>query len=91
MKTSRDENVTNGTVVHRGCHRAQTAARELPETLAGLPRLRQLDVRSNRLTRLPDWVVDMPALEKLDVRWNACEPSPSLLTELERRGCVVLL
>ncbi|MBB4987552.1 hypothetical protein GGE06_008525 [Streptomyces sp. SFB5A] len=33
----------------------------------------------------------MPVLEKLDLRWNTCEPSPPLLTELERRGCVVLL
>ncbi|WP_443045992.1 hypothetical protein [Streptomyces sp. GQFP] len=48
-------------------------------------------MRSNRLTRLPDWVVEMPALEKLDPRWNPCEPSPSLLNQLERRGCVVLL
>nr|WP_275409319.1 leucine-rich repeat domain-containing protein [Streptomyces sp. SID12501] len=69
----------------------ENALTELPERLVGLPRLRQFDVRSNRLTRLPDWVVEMTALEKLDVRWNACEPSPSLLTELERRGCVVLL
>jgi Leucine-rich repeat (LRR) protein len=68
----------------------ENALAELPETLVGLPRLRQLDVRSNRLTRLPDWVVDMPALEKLDVRWNTCEPSRSMLTELERLGCVVL-
>ncbi|WP_443072487.1 hypothetical protein [Streptomyces sp. NBC_01485] len=48
-------------------------------------------MRSNRLTWLPDWIVDMPSLEKLDLRWNVCEPSLSLRTELERRGCVVLL
>jgi hypothetical protein len=61
------------------------------EVLADLPRLRHIDVRSNRLTRLPDWVVDLPALEKPDLRWNACEPSPALLNKLELRGCVVLL
>lgn len=89
-----------GEQVDDGCHAGvggvdgnAEAGRELGEGV--VPPQVQADegtlVRSNRLTRLPDWVVDMPALEKLDVRWNACEPSPSLLTELERRGCVVLL
>nr|WSY57885.1 hypothetical protein OG999_28425 [Streptomyces sp. NBC_00886] len=64
---------------------------ELPQELADLPRLRQLDVRSNRLTLVPDWVLGMPSLEKLDRRWNECAPSAALLTESERRGCVVLL
>lgn len=64
---------------------------ELPEPLTALPRLRHLDLRSNRLVQLPPRVVEMPALEKLDLRWNPCEPPASLLSELERRGCVVLL
>ncbi|WP_371797442.1 hypothetical protein [Streptomyces sp. NBC_01718] len=52
--------------------------------------MRRLDVRRNRLTQLSGWVVYVPALEKLDLRWNTCEHSPSLLTELELRGCVDL-
>jgi Leucine-rich repeat (LRR) protein len=69
----------------------ENALTQLPHVLADLPRLRQLDVRSNRLTALPDWVLDMPSLEKLDLRWNECAPSAAQLTELQRRGCVVLL
>ncbi len=69
----------------------ENALTELPETLADLPRLRQIDLRSNRIAQLPDWVARMPALEKLDLRWNTCMPSHHVLTELEERGCVVLL
>ena len=35
--------------------------------------------------------VELPALEKLDLRWNDCPRDSPLTTELERRGCVVLL
>ncbi|MEU0838030.1 hypothetical protein ABZ370_00960 [Streptomyces sp. NPDC005962] len=38
-----------------------------------------------------DGGVDMPALEKLYLRWNACESSRALLTELGRRGRVILM
>ncbi|ANS67084.1 protein lap4 (protein scribble) (protein smell-impaired) [Streptomyces lincolnensis] len=69
----------------------ENALAELPPPLARLPRLRHLDVRGNRLTRLPEWLLDLPALEKLDLRWNPCARATPLLTELERRGCVVLL
>jgi Leucine-rich repeat (LRR) protein len=69
----------------------ENAFAELPEPLTALPRLRHLDLRGNRLVELPHRVLEMPALEKLDLRWNACEPPASLLAELERRGCVVLL
>ncbi|MFD0374605.1 hypothetical protein [Streptomyces sp. NPDC127112] len=62
----------------------------MPESLAGLPYLRQLDLRSNRLGQLPDWLALMSSLEKLDLRWNEIDPSLPLLSELERRGCVVL-
>lgn len=69
----------------------ENALDEVPEPVMCLPRLRQLDLRSNRIVQLPGWVVRMPALEKLDLRWNPCLPSPQLLSELEQRGCVVLL
>ncbi|MFJ4771056.1 leucine-rich repeat domain-containing protein, partial [Streptomyces uncialis] len=62
----------------------------VPESLAGLPRLRQIDLRSNRLGQLPDWLALMPSLEKLDLRWNEVDPSLPLLSELERLGCLVL-
>lgn len=63
---------------------------ELPPSLASLPRLRQIDLRTNRLSHLPGWLTLLPSLEKLDLRWNDIDPSLPLLTELERRGCVVL-
>ncbi|WP_405992339.1 hypothetical protein [Streptomyces sp. NBC_00986] len=68
---------------------------ELPPEIGHLHRLTTLDLghfdlRSNRLTLLPDWVPAMPSLEELDLRWNDCDPPPALLTELERRGVVVL-
>lgn len=52
---------------------------------AELPRLRRLDVRSNRIARLTDWGVRVPSLEKPDLRWKPCELSPWPLTELDQR------
>lgn len=47
---------------------------------AELPRLRRLDMRSNRIARLADWGVRVPSLEKLGLRWKPCELSPWPLT-----------
>lgn len=52
---------------------------------AELPRLRRLDVRSNRIARLTGWGVRVPSLEKPDLRWKPCELSPWPLTELDQR------
>ncbi|PBC93395.1 Homeodomain-like domain-containing protein [Streptomyces sp. Ag82_O1-15] len=54
-------------------------------SFAELPRLRRLDVRSNRIARLTDWGVRVPSLEKPDLRWKPCELSPWPLTELDQR------
>ncbi|MFF3611818.1 hypothetical protein [Streptomyces sp. NPDC002580] len=42
----------------------------MPDSLAGLPRLRQIGLRSNNLGRLPGRLALMPSLEKLDLRWT---------------------
>ncbi|MGW2988120.1 leucine-rich repeat domain-containing protein [Streptomyces goshikiensis] len=62
---------------------------DVPEALAGLSRLRHLDLRSNRLHNLPNWLPELPSLEKLDLRWNNIEPAPRLLDLLAQRGCIV--
>jgi Leucine-rich repeat (LRR) protein len=58
--------------------------------VAGLPRLRVLDLRANGLTTVRDELAAAPALEKLDLRWNDLAALPPAARRLEERGCFVL-
>ena len=75
----------------RELHLLNNRLTHLPESMGGLRELRQVDRRGNPLTSLPSSMMALPRLEKLDLRWEACIPPRSLLNELKRRGCVVLL
>jgi Leucine-rich repeat (LRR) protein len=61
----------------------------LPDAIAGLLRLRQIDLRGTPLKHLPPALAALPLLEKVDLRWvDTLEPS-DWLADLEARGCVV--
>lgn len=72
----------------RAQHNQLTA---LPDSRGDLGSLRELWLRGDALDSLPSTVADLHELRHLDLRWKPCEPPAQLLTELEQRGCVVLL
>jgi hypothetical protein len=61
----------------------------LPESMAAMKELRQIDLRGNPLEHLPDAIADLPRLEKLDLRWVTTLQPPAWIGEMEARGCVV--
>jgi Leucine-rich repeat (LRR) protein len=72
----------------RELHLRGNLCSEVPEAVRGLPELRVLDLRANRLAgALPDWLAELPRLEKLDLRWNDFDDPPFAPTP---PGCVVL-
>jgi Leucine-rich repeat (LRR) protein len=74
----------------RELHLRGNAFTELPPVIRGLPSLRVLDLRANRLAgRLPDWLAELPRLEKLDLRWNDFDDPPVWPAGLSPE-CVVL-
>jgi Leucine-rich repeat (LRR) protein len=73
----------------RELHLRGNAVERVPEAVRGLPELRVLDLRANRLAGgLPDWLAELPRLEKLDLRWNDFDDPP---VPPELPGCVVLI
>jgi Leucine-rich repeat (LRR) protein len=72
----------------RELHLRDNRLASLPESIGTLQELRQIDLRGNPLTHLPATIAALPRLEKLDLRW-ANLPSPTWLTNLEARGCLV--
>ncbi len=72
----------------RELHLRGNECTSVPEAVRGLPELRMLDLRANRLAgRLPDWLADS-RLEKLDLRWNSFDDPPRADAP---PGCVVLV
>ena len=73
----------------RELHLRGNACTGVPDAVRGLPELRVLDLRANRLAGpLPDWLAELPRLEKLDLRWNDWDDPPAWPPL--HAGCVVL-
>jgi hypothetical protein len=54
----------------------------LPESLANLTHLTELDLAYNALSELPEWIDNLTALEKLDVSGNSITSLPDSLRHL---------
>jgi hypothetical protein len=61
----------------------------LPDAIASLVELRQIDLRGNPIAHLPDGLLALPRLEKLDFRWITTLTPQAWFADLERRGCAI--
>jgi Leucine-rich repeat (LRR) protein len=58
--------------------------REVPPWLAGLPRLRHLDLVGNRISSLPEWLSDLAELEVIYLDHNGLEVVPAWIGRLQQ-------